>query len=220
MKRLLNVLIVLLAVNFLAAAGAIFWLFNTGRLDHGKIVAIKEIVFPPAAIPKPAAPPSAATTQPLLKLDELLAQRAGLPPAEQLQYIRESFDTQMAYLDRKERSVQDLQRQVLAGQKKLADDRAAFEIEKKKLAARETDINKLANDKGFQDSLAMYQALPPKTVKNVFMGLEDDTVIQYLQAMESQQAAKIMKEFKTQPEVEHLKKLMERMRQSQASAKE
>jgi len=51
------------------------------------------------------------------------------------------------------------------------------------------------------------------------MGLEDATVIQYLQAMEGRSAARITKEFKSPEETQRLAKLLEKMRQPQAAAK-
>jgi hypothetical protein len=50
------------------------------------------------------------------------------------------------------------------------------------------------------------------------MTLDDQTVVTYLQAMESRSAAKITREFKSPEEVERLKRLLEKMRQPQASA--
>jgi hypothetical protein len=221
MKKLFSVLVLLLAMNFLAAAGTVGWLVRTGRLDRDKIASIKALVFPPPATTQPAAhAANAATTQPAFGLETLLAQYAGRPPAEQLDYIRIAFDAQRAKLDQAQRSVQNLEQQVVAGQAQLTKDRAAFEAEKKRLAAKEQEATKLLADKGFQDSLALYQSLPPKTVKTLFMGLDDATIVQYVQAMESSAATKIMKEFKTPPEADRLMKVLERMRQPQVSAKE
>jgi len=221
MKKFLNLIVLLLAVNFVAAAGAVAWLFKSGHLSRERMAKIREIAFPSPAKGAPeVSVAQVATTQPTFNLEDLLARHSGKPAAEQLEYIRQSFDAQMAKLDRAQRSLQDLQRQVLAGQKQLAEDRAAFEAERRKFAEQRRQANKQSVDGGFQSSLAMYESLPPKTVKNIFMGLEDDVVIRYLQGMESRNAARVMKEFKSAPETERLKKLMERMRLSQVSIKE
>jgi len=102
------------------------------------------------------------------------------------------------------------------------DDQRKIEVgtESPEAAAEpEQQAQRLASDQGFQDSLSLYQTLPAKQVKTIFMGLEDATVIQYLQAMESRAAAKITREFKTTEESERLKRLLERMRQPQAAVK-
>ncbi|HEV8377224.1 MAG TPA: hypothetical protein VGP99_00115 [Tepidisphaeraceae bacterium] len=220
MKKLLNVLMLTLAINFLVVAGFVAYLYRDGRLDRARITAIKEILYPPP-------PPEAPTTQPVtdqlaeptMKLEELLAKTAGRPAAEQLDYIRKSFDSQMAQLDRAHRELLDLNQQVEQARAKLNEERKVLDDKEKKLADREQQAQRLASDQGFQDSLSLYQTLPAKQVKTIFMGLEDATVIQYLQAMESRSAAKITREFKTPEESERLKRLLERMRQPQAAVK-
>ncbi len=80
MRRLWNVLVLALAVNFLALCGGAAWLYRTGHVDHQKAMAIKDILFPTTA---PATQPSesTATTRPSARLDELLAKHAGIPAA-------------------------------------------------------------------------------------------------------------------------------------------
>jgi hypothetical protein len=55
-------------------------------------------------------------------------------------------------------------------------------------------------------------------VKTIFMSLTDDTMIQYLRAMEPRTATKITKEFKSPEELARIGLVMEKMRQTQASA--
>jgi BMFP domain-containing protein YqiC len=220
MKKFLNVLSLTLAINFVIVAGFVAWLSHDGRLDRARITAIKDILFPS---PPPEVPTSQPVTdqlaEPTMKLEELLAKTAGRPAAEQLEYIRKSFDSQMAQLDRAHRELLDLNQQVEQARAKLNDERKALDEKEKKLGDREQQAQRLASDQGFQDSLSLYQTLPAKQVKTIFMGLDDAVVIQYLQAMESRSAAKITKEFKSPEESERLKRLLERMRQPQAAAK-
>ena len=217
MKKLLNVLALTLAANFLVLAGAVAWMCKSGRLDAQKLSAIRDIVFPPPAAPVPTTQPSPATTQPILKLEELLANYAGRPASEQLEYIRRTFDSRMAQLERSHRELLDLQNQVDLAQKKLDQDKKKLAADTAALAAREEQSRKLATDKGFQDTMALYESLPAKQVKTIFMSLNDDTVIQYLQAMEPRTAAKITREFKSSEEADRLTKILEKMRQAQAS---
>jgi hypothetical protein len=219
MKRLWNILVLTLALNFVLLAACVAYVHRTANVNGEKIDAIRDILFPSEPVAVPTTQP-VATTQPTLRLEELLARSAGRPPAEQLEFIRQSFDSQMAQLDRAHRALLDLQRQVKLAQDKLAADRTALEQEKRTLAGQKSDAERLAADKGFQDSLALYQTMPPKQVKTLFMGMDDATVNQFLQAMEPRVAAKITKEFKVPEEVERLKRIMETMRQPQAAAKE
>ncbi len=216
MKKLVNVLVLTLAINFLAVAGAVAYLKVQGRLDRGKIHAIRDVLFPPPAT-QPAAPEPKpdATTQPVLRLEELLARETGRSTTEQVEFIRQSFDAQMAQLDRRQRELTDLQRQVEMAKQQLARDRAALNQEQKALETREQQAARLAKDKGFQDCLALYRTMPGKQVKTIFLTLDEQLVGQYVQALEPRSAAKIIREFKTPEETQFIQRVLELVRQAQ-----
>lgn len=218
MKKLVNVIILTLALNFLAIAGAVGWLAQTGRLDRTKVAAIKEVLFPKPEPPAPATQPVEPATQPTLKLEELLARHTGRSAAEQVEFIQNAFDTQTAQLDRRRRELSALQDAVDKAAAKLARDRAQLEADRAALAAREQQATRLASDKGFQDSLERYTSMPTKQVKAIFMTLEDETVMDYLQSMPPRTAARIAKEFKSPEEQEKLQRVMELMRQPPTTA--
>jgi hypothetical protein len=179
---------------------------------------MREMVFPstaPATQEVKAELVAQATTRPVLRLEELLEKQAGRPANEQVAYMQTAFDAQMAQVDRRQRELVDLQRQVDLAQQQLAKDRAALEEEKRKLAAREDEAAKLAADKGFQDSLELYKSMQPKQVKEIFMTLDDAAVERYLTAMEPRMAGKIIKEFKTPQEIQRVQAVLERIRQAQ-----
>jgi hypothetical protein len=182
-------------------------------------MAIKEIVFPKPIEAAPATQPSEdPTTQPVMKLEELLASASGRTASEQVDFIQNAFDAKMVILDRRQREIKDLQEAVELSKKQMAADRAELDTREKALADREKQATQLATDQGFKDSLALYTSLPPKQVKTIFLGLDDQTVINYLQAMEPRAASKIMKEFKTTDETQRMKSVMEKMRTAQATA--
>lgn len=214
MKKLWDILMMMLAFNFLALAGGVGWMYQTGRLDHARVMAVKDVLFPKPVI-APTTQPSAENVPPdgIKRLEELLAKNAGKrTAAEQVALIQQNFDATMYQLDQRERTVQDLERQVAAENQRLANDRAALDAERQALKAREQEANRLENDKGFQDTLALYNAMPSKQAKSVFMTLDDATVAQYLDAMEPRSAARIIKEFKTPDETERIKRILEKMR--------
>jgi len=213
MKKLWNVLVLTLAVNFIAVAGGVAYLYNDGRIDRQRIDAIKQILYPPPA-PEPAAtqPAEPAPSEPVLQLGELLAQKSGLSTAEQLEFIQQTFDARLAELDRRQRELADLQHQVDMANSTLAKDRVALDAEKKQLLDREQLAATLAADKGFQDSLKLYQSMPPRQVKQLFMAMDDETVRRYLQAMEPRGATKIVREFKAPDEAQRIQRVLEQMR--------
>jgi flagellar motility protein MotE (MotC chaperone) len=213
MKKLWNVFVLTLAVNFLAVAVGVGYLYNDGRLDRKRLDAIKAVLYPPPATqPAASQPADEGRPEPVLNLGELLEQKSGLTVSEQLSFLQQTFDARMAELDRRQRELADLQRQVDMANSTLARDRAALEDEKRQLAEREQLAARLAGDKGFQDSLKLYQSMPAKQAKQAFMTMDDETVKRYLQAMEPRGAAKIVREFKTPDELQRIQRVIDQMR--------
>jgi BMFP domain-containing protein YqiC len=220
MKKLFTVLMLTLAMNFLALAGGVGWLYQHGQIDKEKIAAIKEILFPKPAETPTTQPSEDPTTQPIMRLEELLAKATGRSASEQVEFIQHAFDAQMAILDRRQRELIDLQRQVDLSKQQMTKDLTSLQQRKQALDAREQEATRLASDTGFQDSLNLYNTMPSKQVKTIFMGLDDTTVKNYLEAMQPRTAAKIIKEFKSADETARIEKILEQMRLAQVSTKE
>jgi hypothetical protein len=222
MKKLWNVLVLALAANFLLAAGTVAWLYQTGRLDRERIVAIRKIVLDKPVAPAPkdeAAQPAAAITRPAMSLEALLDKHTGKRAGEQVEVVQQAFDAQSVLLDRRRREVEDLAAQVARQQEKLAEDRAELESERRGFNAREEAARGVAGDQGFQDSLKLYGAMPARQVKGVFVSMPDETVVRYLRALPPRTATKIVKEFKTPEELERIRRIMERMQQGEPATR-
>jgi flagellar motility protein MotE (MotC chaperone) len=222
MKKIYHVLVLTLALNFLALAGGIGWLVQNKKIDKPKLMAIREIVFPTT---KPTTQPTDVvagdpTTQPMLRLEEALAKSAGRSASEQVDFIQHAFDAQMSQLDRRERELSDLSRQVELAKQQATRDRAALEKQQKDLVDRQQLQKRNETDKGFQDALALYNKMPSKQVKEVFKTMPDEQVVQFLQSMQPRNATRILKEFKTPEEQDRVAKIMEKLRQPQASTKD
>jgi hypothetical protein len=216
MKKLFSVVTALLAINFLAIAGGVGYLVQSKKLTKDSIAKIKDIVMahPESAAPttQPAEAKGDPTTRPALRLEELLARKSGQTATEQVQFIQQAFDSQMAVLDRRQRELMDQKALVDKASAQLAKDREVLERERAELSDKQKEATRLAEDKGFQDSLALYNSLPGKQVKTIFMTLDDVTIQQYLQAMEPRGATRIVKEFKSPEELARIQKVLERMR--------
>ena len=219
MKKILNVIVLTLAMNFLLVLAGSAVLLKTSNMDREKFAAVKKLLFETSQPTTQAASTQpVVSTQPADRLAELLAQASGRPAGEQVDFIRQAFNTQMAELDRKQRELADLQHQIDLARNQTKLDREKIEQGEKDLQAAKDEQTRLASDKGFQDTLELYNNMPSKQVKTIFMTLGDDTVMQYLQAMEPRTAAKIIKEFKLPEETARIQKVMEKIRQSQAAA--
>jgi hypothetical protein len=218
MKKLLTVIAWTLAANFLVAVGGVAYLYKSGALNHDKVQQIKELVFTPATQPAPPAEPVRdPATRPTLALESLLAKVSGRSASEQVEFIHRTFDGQMALLDTRFADLNHQRLTIEQAQQKLLADRAALAAAQKKLADAQDQQKKLLTDQGFQDTLNLYNSMAPKQVKTVFMTLSDETMIDYLRAMEPRVATKIVKEFKTPDETARISLVMEKMRQAQAS---
>ena len=219
MKKLFSVLTMLLAINFLAVAGGVGYLVQTKKLTKESIAKIKDVIFAAPEVAGPTTQPTVAkgdpTTQPALRLEELLASKSGQSATEQVNFMQQAFDSQMAVLDRRQRELSDQQALIGKAKAQLAKDREDLERQRALLSDKEKEATRLASDKGFQDSLALYNTLPGKQVKTIFMSLDDTTIQQYLQSMEPRASARIVKEFKSPEELARIQKVLERIRNSQ-----
>lgn len=219
MKKIALVALIVLALNFLAVAGGVGWLIGSGKLDKEKALGIAKTLFPDP--PKPVEPAvkdtrDPATTQPMLKFDELLERQTGKTAAEQVAFLRETFDAMSATLDRQRRELSDLKRQVDFAQTQLAKDRTAIEERAKSLDDRAQRQRALEADEGFQKTLDVYNGMDAGQVKDLFMRLEESTVVRYLQAMEPRRASRIVKEFTLPEELSKAQSLLEMMRKNDA----
>ena len=221
MKKLFNAIILVLALNFLALAGGAGWLVKDylldkeGKIDREKIAALKNVLMPPAPEITAATQPSGdPTTQPFVKLDTLLAEKAGLPVGQQVEYLQQMYDVKMAELDRRQRELLVLKDQVERAQRELDVGRVQLIKAEQTVKDREQEAARLAADKGFQDALKLYNSMPAKNVKQIFMSLDDDTVVRFLKAMEPRTAAKTLREYKLPEELTRAQKYMELLRLS------
>ena len=71
MKKLMNVLMITLALNFIALAAGVGYLFKTGALSREKVASIKTILYP-------------ATTQAAIKYQSCQLERGTLAATARL----------------------------------------------------------------------------------------------------------------------------------------
>jgi hypothetical protein len=215
-KKLGVLVLFVLSLNFLAVAGGVGYLIGTGKLDKEKGKEIAKILFPePVPTTQPTTQPSDSDPDdPLLSIDELLVKTTGMSAAQQNEFLRSTFESMSAQLDRQRREVMDLRRQVDFAQVQLAKDRATLDQRHQELNTRDQQQTAAATDKGFQESLAVYDAMKAKQVKDIFVSLEEETVVRYLQAMDPRRVSSILKEFKTPEELSKAQSLLEQMRKN------
>ncbi|HWE03154.1 MAG TPA: hypothetical protein VG326_12160 [Tepidisphaeraceae bacterium] len=221
MKKIFDTLVLLLAINFLALAGVVAWLYQSGHLDHDRVQAIKAVVFPAPVVEVPATQPAGADAPvpASQRLAELLAKRStGQTSADKVESVQQAFDVAFAQLDRREREAADREQQVSRANAKLSEDRKVLEEDRQRLIDQGKQADKLAGDKGFQDTLALYGTMGSKQVKSIFMSMDETAAAEYLDAMTPRLAAKILKEFKTAAETDRVKRILDKMRHPPGAA--
>ena len=228
MKRIWNVVVLTLAMNFAMAAAGVGWLAASGHLTRQRMADVRQVLFPPAT--RPAAAAAATTTQPTSggtlaadadpvdRLGALLAKAAGRPPGGRLEAAQEVQEVDLAELDRRRREAADVRRQAELAESQAKADHDAVDRERQAFTAQRDQQAAAAADKGFQDSLELYRTLPAKQVKAIFLSLPDETVQRYFQAMDPREAGKIMKEYKSPAEAQRLEVVLEKIRQAPAAA--
>lgn len=214
MKQFWNILVLTLALNFVLIAGGVGYLIYDQRLDEDTVAQIRELLYPPPVPEIVEEQTTEPPPEPAMVLDELLAEYTGFSSAEKVEQVQHAFDAQLAQLERRHQELRDLQIQVDLAKQQLAADRVTLAKQEQALRLEQEEQLRLQNDQGFQDSLALYQTMRSRQVKEVFLGLDDATIIRYLQAMQPRVAARIVKEFKTPDEISRIQRILEQMRQA------
>ncbi len=220
LRTLWNLIVVVLALNFVGMALALALVAQRAHLDRAKIAEIRRVLFPPE---EPEAEPDEVEVEPppptpMEQLIALLDAQSGKPTEQQVEDVRQAFDQRAAALDRARRELMDRQRLADAAAEKLLEERAAFARERAAWEQEVAAARDRAQDEGFQQALALYQQIPAKQVKDIFLQLEDEVVLGYLREMDTRLAAKILKEFKTATETARARTILEQLRQGDAAA--
>jgi len=236
-KKLLTLVMAVLALNFLAVAGGVGFLVATGKLDKAKVHAVRELIAgtPDAATTQPSTQPGtglstdASTTTaaqesqdetPMMRLRASVRQAAGRTAMEQFESQQTAVDAQLAVVDLRQQELEAQRRQIERARAELQTEREKLAKQQSTLTQQLQEQQKLASDEGFQKSLLLYKSMQPKRVKAIFALMDDTTVVRYLQSMEPRQAAGVLKEFKSPEETIRARTLLEKVRQAQQATAE
>ncbi len=228
MKKMLKTL---LLINVVALVGFIGFLLATGRVDSQKAGAIVDLLKRPGSPPKlretlfeileplpvSATAPSTqqATTSP--DHDEPFIPLTS-SAAESIAAARQSVELERLRLEREAQNLQNRQevletryREIQLLLKTINDRKRDFE---QQVAAVKND----SSGESLQRSLALYDELKPKQIKELFIGLPVPQVATFLQAMDSGRAGKIIAEFKSPEDRTFIARVLEHIRISGTSA--
>lgn len=218
LQKLLSAIVVVLAVNFIGMVVAAALLAQKAALDREKIQAVRDVLFPPAETEASEAPDDAdaaeppAEPTPMEQLMTLLDAQSGKPTEKRVEDLQQTFDQRTLALTRARRELDDLRRQLDLASGQLLQEREQFEASRKEWQDAVVNAADRARDKGFADALELYQELPAEQTKGIFMQIEEEVVLQFLQAMDPEAAARILREFENEAETQKLRSILEQMR--------
>lgn len=221
MKTLFAVISILAILHVLAALGFVGWMVATERVDRERLEKIQTIFEKSVPDAKAEAAKQQkiddAATEQAARLAALQGRSAGPESITQrLVAEQQRNEITLRQIERTREEVESLQRNLQLAQKRVEDQYAQLMDEKKQLEQRLAEIEKQRNDEGFKKAVELYESLPSKQTKSMFMTLlrnnQIDQVVAYMEAMEPRKAAGVLKEFKTPDEIAKAVELTEQLR--------
>ena len=201
MKTIWNAVSVVAVANLLAIAALIGWLRASDRLDIDRLRAIKEALAPTLASERETAKAEAvrAEQEAIAAAERAKVGAAPVSAQERLNLKVEQSEIDRQRLARFQKEVEDLRRSLLLERAQLERDRetleatrAAFESERRRIAAIEGDAQ-------FQKTLTTLEQLKPDKAKlalqQLLDGGQEDQVVAYLNGMQDRLRAKVIDEF-------------------------
>jgi hypothetical protein len=203
LRGLYNGLAVVCMVVAMSVAVVVLTLSAKGRLSAENCAAMGRMLRgEPLAVEPPASQPSA--TQPA----------EGRDASEQVTRNQEMAEMDNLVLQRRLEELNHQRLQLEALQRQVAEERASLREERLAweraiLAAREDK-----HGESFAKQLKLFEALPPKQVKDILIAMNEDQAANYLTAMKRDMAADVMSRFKSPQEKQFLNRVLDRMRKS------
>ena len=221
MKTLYHVIMVVAFINLLAMITFAGWLYGTDRVDGDRLWEVKEKFAETIAEQKTREDEESTKAEAVRLEAERMARLSGVggvaSTSDQLEVEQERNEILLRQLERTRREIQSLQDNLLLSRQRMERRSEELVEQSRQLEARLNEIEARFNDDGFKRTVVMFETLPSKQVKQMFLDLMEngktDQVVAYLQAMQSRKAAGVLKEFKNPVEIQRAVELTEKLRQ-------
>lgn len=222
MKLIWNVFAGFVILNLLLAAGFVGWLYNSGYINQARIDSVKETFSMTIAEEEAQAEEVRVQEEQATQALEQLArlESTGKGPTtlrEELDKTTQADQTALERINLINEQNKAL-REEMARFKEDHNQRVA-ELEKERAEFEKwiQDRADQTSDENFQQVVRLYETQSPKQTKEAFQTLmslgEIDQVVEYLAAMSSRKAGKVLGQFKAPEEVPQAANLLERLRQ-------
>jgi hypothetical protein len=218
MKMLWTVVSFLAVVHLLALAMFVGWLRYSGRLNEQRVLAVKDMFSKTIedAAEDAAAAEAAAAQEARDAADEARRVDPPISSAETVHYVSMIKQQEEQAKRRLEGEIRALQLQLEQRSRALDDRERRLDLRDERWrAANQADVER-RTDEQFLKTVKLYESIPPKQAKQMLIELVDggdlEQAVAYVDAMNPRAAAKIIKELKTDTEVELATELLEALR--------
>lgn len=222
MKTAWRVFLIVLFVHLAMALGFCAWLYASGRVDHARLAKVvdtfKQSIDDEQATLEAAqkeAEDEQARQQQALRLEA--AKDGPMTLGDRLTALRRTDERAQLRIDRLERARADIQSQIELAQSQLAEEHKRLEAARAAFEKFVDQRTEQIRDEDFQQAVTLLEAQKPKQAKAMIQTLlaaeGEGLAVDYLAAMQTRTAAKVLAEFKTPEEVVTATGLIEALRQ-------
>jgi seryl-tRNA synthetase len=221
MKTAFTIIAVLAIVHILAGLSFVGWLAGTNRLNKDRLKAAKAVFALTIDQEQDKEAEQAAAAEAAKVEAERQARLSGVgglaSTADRLAEDEKRNEVLLRQLERTRREIEALSDNLTLARQRMERQHADLLTAKKDLEQRIKQMEARLNDEGFKKAVALFESLPSKQVKQMFIELiesnQADDVVAYLEAMEPRKAAGVLKEFKDDREIDRAVDLTQRLRE-------
>jgi hypothetical protein len=131
---------------------------------------------------------------------------------ERIDYVKRILDEERLRLEAEAQNLLHERNSLVEKERQLQDLKNKLDQQQKAYEQTLTAASTQSDTAGFQKTMALFDALKPKQVKDLLVVMPPQEMARYLSAMESDRAAKIIAEFKTADELKLLHGVLEKVR--------
>ncbi|MEX2672232.1 MAG: hypothetical protein WD294_09000 [Phycisphaeraceae bacterium] len=219
MKTAWTVFASLCVLHLLGLLGLAAWAGATQRVDRERLAAVVDLFRQPIGDEEAQeldAQVEQDANEAAQRVEQTLDGAGSESIAERLESDQLRHDMTLRQLERTREEVRSLSRNLQLSQQRVEEQREALVAEQEALEERARELQEQLDDEGFRRAVALYESLPPRQTKQMFIelidGQERDQVVAYLMAMQPRKASAVLREFTTVEEVAHAVTLTELLR--------
>ena len=217
MKTAWNIITLVALANLIAIVGFVWWLHFSGRLDMGRVEAVRTMLS--ETISDQTARETAEATEAEraagAAAEAALMDGSPVTAQETLAMRLEVSEIDRQRLERLKQEVEALSATLARERRLFEQERAAFESEKTGFEAMRERLAAIEGDAQFAKSVAVLETVKAGDAKGMItelLGTDPQQAVAYLNAMKARQRAKVIAEFNKDGSTDVATDLLEKLR--------